>query len=401
MASQGVSEVGAKSPAAKTPTANEKGNGIASHLGLNAFFNDPKKNEFQKALAERKEGDRKSKKDTEAQQFDEDAANEHSWGDVPLCASPEELLINHRLGSGVMWYFKFSQFIIKYNLLLVIIALISWVPSLIVGPRYEDMRYRWPSTWYLSTYDGKVYPAYVVAVTLMLLLTFCLGPAYRQYVMNYLTKQKELREKAAAQGGDVKWVEDQFQGRYGREQYDFVDETAVDWIEYDVPITTRYNRVGLYFSYFVMASILLLSGIITFYMQRAARQAGGNTLASFCIALFVSALGMTWEYMCYILTWVEKWAYWSDYWKSATIKVLLFKILNIFTVFLVKRIEYQADNSDGGCQLRDLGDQFLLLVALNSASTIGNLAYVVIFTDKNSERQDGSLGNREFVLAVE
>jgi hypothetical protein len=106
-----------------------------------------------------------------------------------------------------------------------------------------------------------------------------------------------------------------------------------------------------------MSLILGLSGVITFYMQRATRSAGGDGLASFCIAVFVSAMGFAWEIACDKLTQLEYWAYWSDYWKSSCVKVLLFKILNIFTVFLVKRLEFENNNEAGKCQLEELGDQ--------------------------------------------
>jgi len=147
-----------------------------------------------------------------------------------------------------------------------------------------------------------------------------------------------------------------------------------------------------------MILILGLSGIITYYLQRAARDNGGNTLASFLIALAVGIIGIIWEWICNKLTKLEYWAYWSDYFKSTTVKVLLFKILNIFTVFLVKRIEAVEDNS-GRCQLEDEANQFLLLIAFNSAATVLNLLYVAFFTDKNEERSPD--GWREFILSQE
>uniref|UniRef100_A0A7S3YPN1 Anoctamin transmembrane domain-containing protein n=2 Tax=Lotharella globosa TaxID=91324 RepID=A0A7S3YPN1_9EUKA len=376
------------------------GQQVADALGFNAMFKDPNEGRFEREQAGADPAQQPHKLRSEMdKKFDAEAADEHSWGHVSLCANPEQMLMEHGLGQGVMWYFKFGQFIIWYNLILCLVALISFIPSVVTGPEWDGAATRFPGVFYLSTYPASVYPAFVLCVTIMLICTFGLGPAYRYYVIQWIRKQREARDKAAAGGQDVKWIEDEFEGRYGREQFDYVDDTAVDRIEYDFEITTRYSRCGVFQSTVIMALILGASGVITFYMQRATRQAGGNSVASFCIALFVSFMAYLWEYICNILTRLEYWAYWSDYWKSTCIKVLLFKILNIFTVFLVKRIEFQSDNADGACQLEDLANQFLLLIALNTLATVANLLYVLVFTSPDDERSVD--GYREFILSQE
>lgn len=377
---------------------------IGGHLGFDAIFKDPKANQFQRDLQTKAKGRKASdptafnRKRSMPLGEDHEATDEHAWGHVSLCDGPEDMLIKHGLGQGVMWYFKFGRFIIAFNVLLSLIALISLLASLSIGPRYEGARFRFPGVFYLSTYPSGAYPAYVLSVTLMLICVFSLGPVYRYYCIRWDLQQEEKRQRAAEDGKDVKWVEDQYEGRYGGDNFDYVDDEAVDLIDYGFQLQTRYSPFGVFGSAFIMAVILGISGVVTFYMQRAARQAGGNSLASFCIALFVSAMGYAWEKVCDKLTMLEYWAYWSDYWKSSCIKVLLFKILNVFTVFLVKRIEFEEKVEPGNCQLEDLGDQFILLVALNSASSVAYLLYV---TTSAEDEERNEFGTREFIISQE
>mmetsp|Transcript_1643 Transcript_1643/g.2367 ORF Transcript_1643/g.2367 Transcript_1643/m.2367 type:complete len:453 (+) Transcript_1643:319-1677(+) len=310
----------------------------------------------------------------------------------------EAICVIRRLGKGVMWYFKFGRFMILYNLLLTCIAAISWFTSLGVGPRFEETSFLFPGTFYISTYASATYPVYVFSVTLMLICCFALGPAYRYYVLWYEELQVVLRNKAAADGGDVNWVEDEYEGQYGNEHFEFVNEEAIDKIEYDFQMKTRYSPLGVLLSATLMLVILCVSGVITFYLQRASRQVGGNALASFFIAAFIAIIGFTWEYLCNTLTKLEYWAYWSDYFKSTCVKVLLFKILNIFTVFLVKRIEFQEDESNT-CQLEELATQFFILLGFNTSATVANMIFVSCFTDPNEERSPD--GWREFILSQE
>lgn len=396
MESAGENTVPAMQAAGHRRAQSNMHDGVMGALGFGAIFNDPHKGEFaqRKQSAHRRASVCEKKADPK---FDAEAADEHSWGHVSLCASPEDMLMRHGLGQGVMWYLKFGQFIILYNLGLVVIAMLSFIPSLAVGPQYEGARFRFPGVFYLSTYPADVYPAYAVSVTFMLICTFALGPVYRYYVHRWTENQRELRQAAAEGDAKAMWVEGEFEGRYGRENFDFVDDEAVDIKDdYGFDLTTRYYPLGVFFSGVIMAAVLAVSGVVTFYMQKVSRRAGGNSLGSFFIALFVSFMAFVWEIIVDKLTYFERWAYWSDYWKSSCIKVLLFKILNIFTVFLVKRIEFQDDES--ACQLQDLGDQFLLLIAMNSSTTLAHLLYVRC-SDKNAERDE--YGAREFILSQE
>eukprot|EP00466_Bigelowiella_natans_P009838 jgi/Bigna1/137900/aug1.41_g12608 len=67
-------------------------------------------------------------------------------------------------------------------------------------------------------------------------------------------------------------------------------------------------------------------------------------------------------------------------------------------VFLVKRIEFQADE-DNVCQLEELATQFFILLGFNTSATIANMIFVACFTDQNEERSPD--GWREFILSQE
>ncbi len=378
---------------------------IRGAIGFDAFFGGPdKQKQLEQDIKSGKRGRasvfNRESVDRKAPTSDEEAAmNEHAWGDVSLCTTPEGML-DHGLGKGVMWYFKFCLTIIKLNVVLTVCASISLFSSLGAGPKYEGAPVKFPGVFYLSTYDKSVYPAYVISVTLMLICVFGFGPYYRWYVVDWNKKQRELRDRAAAEGRDVKYVEDMYDGQYGRAVYDYVDEDAVDLIHYEgFKLKTAYSRLGVAFSYFTMAVILTLSGVITFYMQRATRKSGGEGAAAAVIAIFVAAMGLAWEKICDKLTQLEYLAYWSLYWKSSCVKVLLFKILNIVTVFLVKRIEFQGDSGEEGqCQLRDLGNQFLFLMLFNTLASVG-ITVLVKYAPEEEERTE--FGFKEFIVSTE
>eukprot|EP00954_Amorphochlora_amoebiformis_P017808 1321695-Amorphochlora_amoeboformis.AAC.1 len=195
-----------KTPSRPTRQPVKQTNVIADALGLTAMFTDFRKGQFEKDKAEGKNAS--VAKINQEKKFDAEAADEHSWGDVPLCAGPEDLLQEHGLGQGIMWYYKFMHFIIGYNFVLLLIALISFIPHIVTGPNYDGGQgTRFPGAFYLSTYTEKSYAPFVLSVTLMLILTFSLGPTYRYYVKRWYAKQREARDAAAAGDQNVNWIE--------------------------------------------------------------------------------------------------------------------------------------------------------------------------------------------------
>jgi Calcium-activated chloride channel len=287
---------------------------------------------------------------------DEEAAREHrGLAEVSLCASAQELILI--TGRGIIAYFGFISFMVKLNLLLSLIALISLIPHF-ADASAGDVDSSFPDVLYLSSYAAKNYGAWVASSVLSILVIVLTGPVYR-----YLLK----RQLTARERGADNYIEDPFEG-----QYSVDTQECVDKIDYDGSPPSYNNRVfRRTVSILIFISVLVLQGVINYYLQQSLRDSSSAT-AAVVISGVIMALNVTWRYLCKYLSRFELHLYRSELRRWDVVKLFLFKISNVMALYIAKHREI-ADNTNE-CALRIMADQFLILLVLDL--TVMNLVEI-------------------------
>eukprot|EP00002_Diphylleia_rotans_P021857 TRINITY_DN4262_c0_g1_i6.p1 TRINITY_DN4262_c0_g1~~TRINITY_DN4262_c0_g1_i6.p1 ORF type:complete len:322 (+),score=45.12 TRINITY_DN4262_c0_g1_i6:78-1043(+) len=259
----------------------------------------------------------------------EEAANEHKRPFISIFTSPDE--IGKRYGVGVQMYFEFIKYLIKCNMLLTLASCISFIPHVIDvsdnDPTVQDI-------FYLSAYAPKLYPAWVVSVSVSIILWAYFGFRFTKWANKFMENEQEIADVMEEQGS-----------------------VATDIIEENRMIPPSQLPARLFASWFIFGCTLGGSGYITYLISL--QDDGSSAYVSFAIAFFVTAVNFVWKRMCYVLTNIEKQQTWTGYWKSNITKQFSFKFTNIIVLYVAKKI---AIGSNSSCIIRSLGSQYFYLV---------------------------------------
>lgn len=286
----------------------------------------------------------------------EEARLEHaSLKDLPLCVGAGEL--TKRLGQGVPWFFCFLKYMFILNIVLALVGLINLIPHFY---KYRDALNKDPNkkasfdVIFVSSYEAGNKNAWMTSSGLIIIVLFMCGPIYAYYVDWYRKKRES---------GDAGYVEDPFEG-----QYQVDSDDCVDKIKYPGGAPTAAEQtVRRTFSIIVFIGVLFGQGIVNWYLQRALRRLG-ESLIALLLSLVMSAINITWKFICEYLTVFEKHTYHSDARRWDCFKVFLFKMLNLLVLMLVKKIELLDNTTD--CPLQNMGSQFVFLFFVDFAANI-------------------------------
>lgn len=294
---------------------------------------------------------------------DEEAANEHrSLASVPLSVSPARLVV--LLGRGIAWYFRFFRFVWAANAALTLIGLLVTVPHLVEwSERAPAGRDGFPSALYLSSFSPNLRGLWTFGAVLSVLLTFSLGPAYREVVR---------RHEQGRRDGSSEYVEDPFEGQYRVE----TDE-CVDRIEYETTPPHAERVLRRLVSFGVLCAVVVLQAVLNYYLQRALRARGGNdgSRSAIVLSFVIVGVNMGCSVVTRSLTGFERHLYWSDYRRADVLKIFVFKVANVLTLFFVKSYEV-LHNSDSLCPLFLMADQAFWLIIVDV--TVTNLQEVAV-----------------------
>lgn len=217
-----------------------------------------------------------------------------------------------RFGEGVFQYFDFIVFLVVTNAVLLIPGVISMIPHFVKDPfKSKDLQLN----FYIGSYTYRSYKFWwwpTVVACGVVLLTF--GPAIA-FRIALRFKKKNIVD-----------TEDEFR----LEKADVVrDKTGLA----KNPPKKQIRRFIL--SYFLFLLLLGVSGVLTMGFVAAQYYAFNNTFAaSILVSVIVTVLNVIWAQVCIGLTIIEAHYTWTSFKNHHTLKLFIWKILNVCLMFL-------------------------------------------------------------------
>jgi hypothetical protein len=218
-----------------------------------------------------------------------------------------------RFGEGVFQYFDFIVFLAITNAIILVGGVISMIPHFFYDPFKKDLLQQ---NFYIVLYTAKSYKFWwwpTVVTCGMILLTF--GPAIALRI-SLRFKKKNLVD-----------YEDEF-----------AVSSAADVIKDKTGLAANPPKKEIrrfILSYFLFLVLLGVSGILTIGFVAAQHYAFNNTFAaSILVAVVVTIFNAIWTQLCTGLTHIEAHYTWSKFKNHHTLKLFIWKILNVSLMFL-------------------------------------------------------------------
>jgi hypothetical protein len=243
----------------------------------------------------------------------EEARNEHMRPGATTSWRSSFGTLADAFGEGVFQYFDFLVFLAVTNAFMLIPGVISMIPHFVFD---EWKKSELQKNFYIVMYSAKSYKFWWWPVTIscgMILLTF--GPAIAYRISSRFRKK------------NIVDTEDEF--LLPRAADVIKDKTGLA----ANPPRKQLKRFAL--SYFLFLLLLGVSGVLTMGFVAAQYYAFGNTfLASILVAVIVTIFNTIWTQVCMGLTLLEAHYTWTAFKNHHTLKLFVWKILNVCLMFL-------------------------------------------------------------------
>lgn len=218
-----------------------------------------------------------------------------------------------RFGEGVFQYFDFLVFLVISNAIMLLPGVISMISHFALDPFVNAELQK---NFYILMFTSKSYKFWwwpMAIMCIVVLLTF--GP--------WIALRIAMRFKKK---GIVDYEDE------------FVLPTAADVVrdKSGLAINPRKFQVKRYvLSYFLFFLLLVTSGILTVGFVAAQYYAFNNTfLGSILVSVVVSIINAIWAQICTVLTLIEAHYTWSSFKNHHTLKLFVWKLLNVCLMFL-------------------------------------------------------------------
>jgi hypothetical protein len=236
---------------------------------------------------------------------DEEAMNEWVMEKKSVLIRGKEL--EKEYGLGIWLYFDFARFILLMNFFLFAFALVNWIPFMLSS---EAKNVSGLELFFVANYPADLRVVWIVTSVFVIITSFLFGPLYVKRITKiFIRKKTEDRE-------------DFFEGT----EHDIIKENQ------HVRFNNRFWRIV--FGYILFSLLLVIQAVVTWLVFNALGQEGDA--GSIVTSMMVAILNIAWKRVCVFLTKFEKHKTWTLYRKHNTVKFILFRLLNIFVLYLIK-----------------------------------------------------------------
>ena len=265
------------------------------------------------------------------------AEREHVRQQVMFGASADE--VKDIFGTGVSCYFKFIYFVVVVDVLLFALQAIHFFtyvakedPGFNNRPDTGNIRGRsWYDDFFITLYSNDEKSMWYALEIIGLVVSFLSAPAYWLYIR--LSMPSNI---------------DTFRDRLIR----YTDTGFVDVSHF---YRSRRDRLGRrLLSVLIFAAFILVQVFASWYITK--EQGAANFGVAFAIAIVVAVLNTLYGYAAWYLTEFEKWQSFTVWKRAQSMKLMLFKLGNIVTVYAAKDYSSYKHTS---CVYDVIGQQFL------------------------------------------
>eukprot|EP01027_Heterolobosea_sp_BB2_P009681 GEZU01014267.1.p1 GENE.GEZU01014267.1~~GEZU01014267.1.p1 ORF type:complete len:676 (-),score=124.83 GEZU01014267.1:97-2124(-) len=288
--------------------------------------------------------------------IEKDAISDDSEEEKPKLWSSMTKIYNY-YGQGIWLYFDFIKAIIILNFLLFVIQGIFFVihiakNHLAIREMISEGRYK--DTFSLVLFSGNFMPnmknLWIIVNTFCIAAMFLFGPIYWGRVTLLFNKRQELDTE-----GHIR--------------------SDADLIEANQDVGRIKKAFLFVFTYSIFIFLILVQGtvigILSFIQYRSDlipsmahldlenKDKVAFYALSVAISIAVSATNVVWAKICGKLTNIEKHRTWTGFRKHNAFKLIMFKIINVFTMGVVKGMLIDS------CALSVFGMQYFILIIVD------------------------------------
>lgn len=280
-----------------------------------------------------------------------EAALEHA-NTASCCGSLEA--VKHDYGRGIWMYFKYIQYLTGLNAVMAVPALVTFVAA---APNLDTQSYSGLSLLFIDAYPTSVRPLWIAMTVLLAVFGFGLGPGYNKF-------QQKLT---------AAW-----RGENRMEEIAYNDDDIIE----NRAVTAAQRRRRQHISIGVFVLVLVLQGVLTYYLQLAL-SAANSQVTGLILAVLFRGLNLLWKQLSKWMTVFERHRTKRSYTEWDTFKVFTLKLANVLVLYVTKeiiRVQKLHDDSDVSRQVRCGVDaqayQFFYFILMDI--TIGNLSEIVM-----------------------
>jgi len=304
---------------------------------------------------------------TELEKLDPDdikAAEEHAKYNLKITCSNQE--VERVYGAGIYLYFNFILFCIGINFILLCGVIVNLVPHYYYGVKNDHFRdytiqeYILKSLNLQSYYQEESKLFYFWSTFGCIILSFLMGPIYAFKINHYFRKNRT---------------------------HDFEDGFEVDdEITKNLKISHKSRIFRFIASYTIFCFLIGVSAICNVFVLKAVNEYRFLTnilTTSFISAVIIRVINVVYEFICMYLTRFEKHRTWSNFRNHNTLKLFVFKIVNVIVLYILRdRIFRNITNEEilPGCPFVDVGSQLLFILVLDlTIQNIWEIIYSVVW----------------------
>lgn len=257
-------------------------------------------------------------------------------------------------GVGIYLYFQWVWYLVMFNAVLCVPAIVTQIAGASEG--LDTNTYPGLGSLFLGAFPASVRTLWYAMTSIGAVLGLASPWVYRWY---------QGRIESAWKGADR--VEELTEGE------DIIEENR------DVTSSERRRRRTVTVLSFL--AILVVQGILTYYLQLALVNASGATVGQ-VLSATLAILNMVWKKVSKFMTKYEKHRTMREYTEWDTSKVFVLKIGSVLALYITKSLvgadSVDADTCrndlnavDCGCPLEQMGQQFFWLIIIELV--IGNI----------------------------
>eukprot|EP00759_Apiculatamorpha_spiralis_P044868 PhF_6_TR41691/c0_g1_i2/m.63239 len=283
------------------------------------------------------------------------ARNEHTRKRLPVCMNSSELAEHY--GEGIEAYFHYCRVLLLINLLPVGMQILCY--SLYASsehPTFDERRY-WYQDFFISSFRAsRHYNAWIgINITCIIVVALTLP--------SVLWHRHKKSSGSGGAGKDVGNYDDTYVPKPGgpHQHTDVLLRYNTDGtIDVSGHYRTLPYKVSRYIvSLLVFGGLMAIQAVLSYYITKW-QEDKNDAVSAFSIALIVAGLNMCYESVCETLTELEKPSTMHSFKMSCTVKLLVFKLCNVITVYASKNYAIMKD-----CAYDVIGQQILYILVVD------------------------------------